>query len=79
MDDSAGMPGHWAPIAEKIRQYGERERQRGREKGRGWEHTHTHTHSHTQNKTHKQRHRKDRAATLARHGRTVLVPAGFLP
>ena len=44
MDDGTGIPGHCAPIAEKIRQYGERERQRGREKGRGWEHTHTVTH-----------------------------------
>ena len=42
MDDSTGMSGHWAPIAEKIRQYGEREREI-----EGETHTHTHTHRHT--------------------------------
>ena len=41
MDDSTGMSGHWAPIAEKIRQYGEREREIEGE-------THTHTHTHTE-------------------------------
>ena len=35
------MSGHWAPIAEKIRQYGEREREI-----EGETHTHTHTHTH---------------------------------
>ena len=51
MDDSPDMSGHWACIAEKIRQYGERERE-------------THTRTHTQNKTQKHRHRKDGAGNL---------------
>ena len=74
MDDSTGMSGHWAPIAEKIRQYGEREREI-----EGETHTHTHTQTHTHNKTHKHRHGKMGQATLERRGHAVLAPAGFLP
>lgn len=67
MDDSPDMSGHWACIAEKIGQYGERERGR---------HTRAHTHRIRHRNTDIGRMGQ---ATLERRGHTVLAPAGFLP